>query len=184
MDALTALHSRVSVSRLTDPAPDQQQLDNIFKAAMRAPDHGLLRPWRFLTLHGPARERLAELFVQATLQDEPDIAPQKLDKLRSKPLRAPLIIVGICCPKDHPKVPVLEQQLAAGAAIENMLVAAHAQDVGAIWRTGPMATHKVVTRGLGLGGNERILGFIYMGSVDGPRRPLKEEDFNDYVQEW
>ena len=184
MDALTALHGRVSVSRLTDPAPDQQTLNNMYKAAMRAPDHGLLRPWRFLVVQGPARDRLAELFVQATLLDEPDTAPAKLDKLRGKPMRAPMIVVAICSPKDHPNVPVLEQQLATGAAIENLMIAAHAQDVGAIWRTGPMTTHGVVTRGLGLSAQESILGFIYMGSIDGPRRTLKEEDFSGYFQDW
>lgn len=184
MDALTALHSRVSVSRLTDPAPDQHALDNMFKAAMRAPDHGLLRPWRFLILQGSARARLGELFVQATLADEPDMPAAKLDKLRDKPLRAPMIVVGICSPRDHPKVPVFEQQLAATAAINNLIIAAHAQNIGAIWRTGPMATHDTVTRGLGLSAQENILGFIYLGTPDGPVRPLKEEDFNDYIQDW
>lgn len=184
MDALTALHNRVSVSRLTEPAPDQLALDNMFKAAMRAPDHGLLRPWRFLVLQGAARERLGELFAQAALADEPDLPPAKLDKLRSKPLRAPMIIVGICSPREHPKVPLLEQQLAAGAAIDNVLIAAHAQDIGAIWRTGPMAMHGTVTRGLGLSAQESILAFLYMGTPDGPRRPLKEEDFKPYVQDW
>lgn len=184
MDALTALHSRVSVSRLTEPAPDQATLDNMFRAAMRAPDHGLLRPWRFLILRGSALDRLGELFAQASLQDEPDLAPAKLDKLRSKPLRAPMIIVGVCSPRDHPKVPVFEQQLAAAAAIDNLLIAAHAQNIGAIWRTGPMASHDTVTRGLGLTSQESILGFIYLGTPDGPRRPLKQEDFIPYIQDW
>ncbi|OFE11597.1 nitroreductase [Pseudohongiella acticola] len=184
MDALTALHSRVSVSRLTDPAPDQQALDNMFRAAMRAPDHGLLRPWRFLVLRESGRERLAELFVQASLLDEPDLAPQKVDKIRSKPLRAPMIIVGICSPKDHPKVPVFEQQLAAGAAIDNLLIAAHAQHIGAMWRTGPMASHATVTHGLGLEKQESILGFVYLGTPDGPIRPLTQEDFTPYIQDW
>lgn len=184
MDAITALHSRVSSSRLTEPAPAGKILENIFKAAMRAPDHALLRPWRFLVISGDSRQRLGELFVQATLAQQPDTAPEKLDKVRSKPLRAPMIVVGICSPRDHPKVPVLEQSLATGAAIQNMLVAAHAQDVGAIWRTGPMASDKIVTRGLGLADEEQILGFIYLGSIDGPRRQLKEEDFSDYFQDW
>lgn len=184
MEALTALHNRVSVSRLTEPAPDQPALDNMFKAAMRAPDHGLLRPWRFLILQGDARERLGELFAQAALSDEPGLTPPQLDKLRGKPLRAPMIIVGICSPRNHPKVPLLEQQLAAGAAIDNLLIAAHAQDIGAIWRTGPMATHSMVTRGLGLSSHENILAFIYLGTPDGPRRPVKEEDFTPYVQDW
>lgn len=184
MDALTALHNRVSVSRLTDPAPDQPALDNMFKAAMRAPDHGLLRPWRFLILQGAARERLGDLFVRAAQTDEPGLAPAQLDKLRSKPLRAPMIIVGICSPRDHPKVPVFEQQLAAGAAINNLLIAAHAQDIGAIWRTGPMAAHDLVVRGLGLQAQENILAFIYLGTPEGPRRAPKEEDFTPYVQDW
>jgi nitroreductase len=184
MDALTALHNRVSVSRLTEPAPDQPALDNMFKAAMRAPDHGLLRPWRFLVLQGTARERLGELCAQAALQDEPELPPAQLNKLRSKPLRAPMIIVGICSPRDHPKVPLLEQQLAAGAAINNLLIAAHAQGIGAIWRTGPMATHDTVTHGLGLTAQESILAFLYLGTPDGPLRPLKEEDYNPYVQDW
>lgn len=184
MNVLTALHNRVSVSRLTEPAPAQSALDNMFKAAMRAPDHGLLRPWRFLVLRGSARDRLGDLFAQAALNDEPDLPPAKLDKLRSKPLRAPMIIVGICSPRDHPKVPVFEQQLAAGAAINNLLIAAYAQDIGAIWRTGPMATHATVCRGLGLSAQESVLAFIYLGTPDGPPRVLKEEDFHPFVQDW
>lgn len=184
MDALTALHTRVSVSRVTGPEPDQDTLDSIFKAALRAADHALLRPWRFLIIRGSSRNKLADLFAQATLADDPGCAEEALDSVRSKPLRAPLIIVGIVSPKNHPKVPLLEQQMSAAAALQNMLVAAHALGVGAIWRTGPMADHPVVKQGLGLDGHEEIAGFMYLGKADGPLRPLREESPTLYFQDW
>lgn len=184
MDAITALHTRVSVSRVTEPGPDEATLDNICRAALRAADHAMLRPWRFLRLQGDARERLGELFALAQRHDDPHVEPRILDDARSKALRAPLIVVGIVSPKDHPNVPVAEQHLSAGAAMQNMLVAAHAQNVGAIWRTGAMATHPVVTEGLGLTGDEQIIGFLYLGTISGPVRPLPDETLDDYFQDW
>ncbi|MBU2098515.1 MAG: nitroreductase family protein, partial [Gammaproteobacteria bacterium] len=108
----------------------------------------------------------------------------ELNSIRAKALRAPLILIGIASPKEHPKVPVAEQHLSAGGALQNILTAAHALDVGAIWRTGPMASHPVVHRGLGLTSHETIIGFIYMGTIDGPLRELREEPVDNYVQEW
>jgi len=183
-DAITALHSRVSVSRLTDPAPSDEVLHDICRAALRAADHALLRPWRFLLIRGDSRHDLAELFARATQTDKPDVSAAELDSQRGKPMRAPLIIVGIASPKDHPKVPVAEQHLSAGAALQNMLNAAHALDVGAIWRTGPMATHPVVREGLGLDPHETIIGFVYMGTIDGPRRIVRDEPLEPYFQDW
>lgn len=184
MDALTALHTRVSVSRMTDPAPDLATLDNIFKAALRAADHALLRPWRFLVIRGTSRNRLAEVFAQATLADSPECAAEVLSKVRFKPLRAPLIVVGIVSPRNHPKVPLLEQQMSAAAAMQNMLTAAHAQGIGAIWRTGSMAHHPLVKQELGLDGHEEIAGFLYMGHAYGPSRPFREESTTLYFQDW
>lgn len=184
MDALTALQSRVSVSRVCEPGPDQQTLEQIIKAGLRTADHGLLKPWRFLTITGESLNRLAELFAQASQADTPDISAAELNSMRSKALRAPLILVGISSPKEHPKVPVAEQQLSAGGALQNMLTAAHALNVGAIWRTGPMASHPLVLNGLGLQSHESIIGFIYMGTIDGPLRELRDEPVSNYVQEW
>ena len=90
MDALVALTQRVSVSRLVEPAPSAEQRELLFKAALRAPDHAQLRPWRFLSIEGDARQRLGELFVRA-LQESPETAPAALDKALAAPLRAPLL---------------------------------------------------------------------------------------------
>lgn len=184
MKALEAIHTRVSSPRLAHPAPSESALDHIFRAAFRAADHGLLRPWRFLTIQKESRDKLGELFVQAALSDQPDLGEKQLEKIRNKPLRAPLLVVTIASIQEHPKVPAFEQDLSAAAATQNMLIAAHAQDVGAMWRTGSMAYHPVVMQGLGLESNEKIIGFLYLGTHEGPKKPIREIDLADYVQDW
>lgn len=181
MKALDALHSRTSAPRLTDPSPDTEVLKNIYKAALRAADHALLRPWRFLTISGASRDKLGELFVQAR---QGELSEEEEQKLRRKTHRAPLIVVCISSYKQHPKVPQLEQDLSAGAATQNMLNAAHAQGVGAMWRTGSMAYNKTVMKGLGLGDNEKIIGFLYLGSINGNRKNVLMPAIEDHFQEW
>ena len=106
MNALDALHSRISVAFLTDPAPDEAALVNIYKSALRAADHGRLRPWRFLVVKGPARERLGDLFLEAALADDASLVAEKQDKISRKPLRAPMLLVTVSSIKQHPKVPL------------------------------------------------------------------------------
>lgn len=184
MDALQALHNRTSVPKLTDPAPSGECLQNICRAAFRAADHGVLRPWRFLLIEGESRLRLGELFVQASLIDEPEMDAAARERLRYKPLRAPLIIVTISCHQASPKVPELEQDLSAAAATQNMLLAAYAQGVGAFWRTGTMAYHPVVRNGLGLAENEKIISFLYLGRADGAPRRLSDPPVADFFHSW
>ena len=183
MDALEALHSRISSPRLKGDV-GSRALNNIFKAALRAPDHGLLKPWRFLVIKGEDRSHLGELFARAELSENPSITPQALSKTKAKPLRAPMIIVCIACITEHKSVPEIEQLLSCGAAIQNMMVAAHAQGVGAMWRTGAMAYNEIVNAGLRLKENERILGFLYLGQIDGRSRTLTPLDTEEYFAEW
>jgi len=184
MKAIEALHQRASMPRLSGPAPSQEALDNIFRAALRAADHGLLRPWRFLTIQGDSLQRLGDLFATVAEQDNPGMTEAERDKVRQKPLRAPLIIVVISSPREHPKVPVFEQDLSAAAAAQNMLVAAFAQGLGAMWRTGSMAYHQQVKQGLGLTADEKIIGFLYLGEAAAPGKRIMSEDPADFVQAW
>ncbi|MFN3164283.1 MAG: nitroreductase family protein [Pseudohongiellaceae bacterium] len=184
MNAIEALHQRASMPRLDGPAPGQEALDNIFRAALRAADHGLLRPWRFLTIQGESLHRLGNLFAAVAEHDNPAMSPTELDKVRQKPLRAPLIVVVISSPREHPKVPVFEQDLSAAAAAQNMLVAAFAQGLGAMWRTGSMAYHPQVKQGLGLQTDEKIIGFLYLGEAAAPGKKVMSEDPANFVQEW
>lgn len=180
MDALTALLTRQSVSQLGEPAPSPAQREAILKAGLRANDHGRLRPWRFLLIEGAARQRLGALFVEVKRQEQPDFPREEQEKLAAKALRAPLIITVIARPQPHDKVPEIEQLLSAGAAAQLMMVAAHAQGIGAVWRTGGMAYDKRVHAGLGLADNERIIGFLYMGTPKASK-PSAEQDLADFV---
>ena len=184
MDALEALQQRVSAARLVGEVPAPEVLDNLFKAALRAPDHGMLRPWRFLTISGDARLALGELFLKAQRADVPEMTEIQCQRAQAKPLRAPLIIVVVATLTEHPKVPELEQLLSAGAAAQNLLVAAHAMGLGAMWRTGAMAYHDVVRQGLGLQAHERLIGYLYIGEVQSKSRVLPNLAVADFVTAW
>lgn len=183
MDALDLLLNRVSVPRLGDPAPAADQLDLMFRAALRAPDHGQLRPWRFLTIAGEARQALGELFADAVRQRDPAAAEAQA-KARNMPLRAPLLVAIIARLQAHPKVPESEQLLAAGCAAHGLLLAAQALGFGGIWRSGELAFDPHVATGLGLAADERLLGFIYLGTPEGRLRSAPQLDPLDFVSPW
>lgn len=183
MDALEALTTRRSPAQLKDPAPDESALRAMLGAAVRAPDHGRLKPWRFIVLRGPARERFGQVLVDALKRRQPDIAPQLLERERQKPLRAPLIVVVAARTVDPHKIPVLEQQVAAAAAAQNILVAAHAMGYGTFWRTGEPAYDPHVKEALGLAADDTIIGFIYIGTP-GLMPPLAAPELDGVVSEW
>jgi nitroreductase len=189
MDAMTLLHSRNSAPRLRDPAPEGDVLESILKAGLRAPDHAWLAPWRFLTITGSGRQNLGELFVESKqverkIAGEPELTDLEIIKISSKTLRAPLIVVVIASLKEHPKVPSIEQQLSAGCAAHGILLAAHAWGYGGLWRTGDNAFNQVVMNGLGLQANESIIGFLYIGTIDGERKSIRDLSVADYSQPW
>lgn len=184
MDALDALLNRVSVPRLVDPAPDAAQRELLFRAALRAPDHGQLRPWRFLTVEGDARTRMGELFAEALRVADAEVADEALTKARGMPLRAPLLVVVIARTQAHPKVPELEQVIAAGCAAHGILLAAHAQGIGAVWRTGDMAYNAHVAKGLGLAAGEQIIAYLYLGTPERELRRAPELAVDDFVSAW
>lgn len=184
MDAIEALQKRVSVPRLGGDAPNAVTREQIFKAALRAPDHAQLKPWRFLQIEDDGRDHLGDLFARARKANEPDISAGDLVKTRAKPLRAPLLVVVIASPKEHAKVPEIEQILSAGAAAQNLLVASHALGVGAMWRTGSMAYDPIVHQGLGLASHEHIVGYLYLGEPQGNVRTAPELEPAEYFAKW
>ena len=184
MQALDALLNRVSVPRLLDPAPTAEQREVLFAAAMRAPDHGHLQPWRFLTVEGQAREQLGEILAQAALAQDAEAPQAVVDKARNGPLRAPLVVVVIAKLQDHVKYPKSEQLLAAGCAAHGILLAAYAQGIGAVWRTGDLSYSAHVAKGLGLKEGEEVIGFLYLGTPQNPPRTAPKEDVAAFVTAW
>lgn len=184
MDALTALTSRVSVGRLVAPAPEGEQREALFQAALRAPDHGALKPWHFLTVEGEALVALGELMAECALADNPGLAAEKVEKARKNPLRAPLMVIAVARISESPKVPPVEQVLAVGAAVQNLMLAAHAQGFAAMWRTGELTYCRRFMDRLGLAANEQIVGFVYIGTAEGEARPPRAMVSAEYVRAW
>jgi nitroreductase len=184
IDALLSRHS-VPALQLSAPGPSQQQIDTAIDAALRAPDHGGLKPWRFVLIRGAARARLSELFVSRLQQREPATPAGKLDKARRTPLAAPLVIaVGAHLRADH-KVPELEQLLSTGAGVMNLLNAFHAQGYGAIWLTGGNAYDLEIAAALGFQAQERCLGFVYVGSVAaGQNAAARRPERTAFMRDW
>ncbi len=184
MDAIAVLHNRRSEAALGDPAPEGRVLENIERAALTAADHATLTPWRFLRIRGEARRRLGELFVRAREATEGPLSSAEQERTRNRPLRAPLLIVVVARCRTNTKVPEVEQLISAGAAAQNMLNAAYAQGVGAIWRTGGFAYDQRVKDGLGLAADEHIVGFLYLGTVTAARPPRPERVPAAFFREW
>lgn len=184
MDALELLLKRVSVQRLKDPAPSAEQLDLMLRAAIRAPDHGQLNPWRFLTIKGAEREQLGQLFVEGLLSTTPGASEEQIARTRELPLRAPMLLVVIATITEHNKIPAHEQLLAAGCAAHGVLLAAHALGVGAVWRTGAVAENTVIEQGLGLQDNEKIVAYMYLGTPINSLRNPPYVDPAPLVRSW
>jgi len=162
MDALELRVNRRSASRLAEPAPAGEMLENILRAGMRAPDHGTLQPWRFFIVEGEGRERFSQLLTQAATEAGQD--EKGIDKARSAPFRAPLIIAVVAHCEAHPKVPRWEQLLSAGCAVMAMQMAAQAQGFNGIWRSGPLTDSPVVREALACREQDQIVGFLYLGT--------------------
>jgi len=183
MDTLTALTTRVSVARLTEPGPSDGQIRRLLQAAIRAPDHGMIRPWRFLVLQGEAREQLADIMEWRLLRRQPDADQCARDNIRNKALRAPTIIVAVAEIAEGHKIPAWEQVLAVGAAVQNIMVAAHAQGIGAMWRTGDLANDDTVKARLGFADKDQVVGFVYLGTPAGTVKAVPDENPETFLRQ-
>jgi nitroreductase len=184
MQAIDALLARRSARTLAEPAPDEAALGLIFASAVRAPDHGRLRPSRFVVVRGAARERLGELFAEHVQRLRPELSAEALQRERLKALRAPLIVVVAAQCNPAVKIPVIEQTLSAGAAAHAMMLAAFALGFNAMWRTGGPAYDELVKRALGFGPTDAIVGFLYLGTETEKPVPAESREWRDLVREW
>ncbi len=181
---INTLLSRASVKALGEPGPDDAQLRTIFEAAMRAPDHGKLRPWRFFVIRGEARSRLSELFVEGVKRREPEATEAQIEKERGKPLSAPVTIAVVAKTVAGHKVPEIEQLLSAGAAAMNILNAIHALGFAAKWVTGANCYDAEFRRQFGLEAADQLIGFIHTGTPAANTPPPERPDPAQFVVEW
>ena len=159
MDVIQAIQSRRSVSKVKPDALPREMIEGLLRAAVQAPNHHKVRPWRFVVLTGAGRERLGEAMAASQRNRQPDLPPEAFDKTRALPLRAPVVIaVGVDKPAES-RIIEIENVAAASAACQNILLAAHAQGLGAIWRTGEWARDPKVKEFLGFEPDQHIVGF-------------------------
>jgi nitroreductase len=184
MEAYEALITRVSPAEIGDPAPGDETLQKIIAAALRAPDHGRLHPWRFLAIRGEGRSRLGDVFAAAYQKREPNATPEVLERERQKPLRGPLLIVAVARIDESSRIPAVEQLLSAGAAAQNIMLASHALGFAAMWKTGDAAYDPAVKEALGLEASEAIAGLLYIGTPKVMPKPPAPVDPADYVRSW
>jgi nitroreductase len=182
--SIDSLLSRASVKSLAEPGPDDAQLRVILEAAVRAPDHGKLRPWRFYVVRGDARLQLSELFVAGVKRREPGASEAQIEKEREKPLRAPLTIVVVAKTIAGHKIPEIEQTLSAGAAAMNILNAVHTLGFAAKWVTGANCYDPVFRQDFGLDPADQLVGFIHVGTPTEKIAPPERPDPAEFVIEW
>jgi len=168
VDALEAIRARRSVGRLTEPAPSDSELEQLLDAAAAAPDHGELKPWKFVVLRGDEKDDFGVVLEEAYVARCRAIGAQptegQLKKERTKLGRAPLVVIACAINQHSEEIPWIEQILAVGSAVQNMLLAATAMGFGSMWRTGPPAYDHRVMRALDLTDDDAIVGFIYLGT--------------------
>lgn len=178
--ALTALLARRSVSpkRLTHPAPSREELNSIVGAALRAPDHCGLLPWRVIEFPVETRADLADLFAAEKLRRDPIASEEDVQRAREHATHAPAVLAFVVRPQRHPLVPIVEQWLSAGAALGSILSAAHLLGFGAIILSGERCQDKSLRAALGVAADEILAGFISIGTIaksPGPgARPPRE----------
>ena len=173
-DPLHLLDTRRSVPsrQLGEPGPDHATLLRMLASAVRVPDHGKLVPFRFIRLQGAARHALGDLLAARTLHLQPDAAAAVIEKDRARFAHAPLVVTVVARLTPGHKVPEQEQLLTAGSVCFALLQAAQALGFGAQWLTGWMAYDDAVAATLGLSADERIVGFIHIGTpkMEAPER--------------
>jgi nitroreductase len=186
MDALEAIHTRRSIGKHLPDVPPREVIEQLLAAAVQAPNHHETEPWRFFVVAGKARGEMGAVMEEALRQRMAGDDPKKVDGLavaeRAKPMRSPvLIVVGVkhdVAEVGGERIVPVEDFEAAAAAIENMVLAAHALGLAAQWRTGDGAFDPHVKAWFGLSPSDEIAGIVYVGyrdpDRDGPHRGPRE----------
>ena len=163
MDVFDAIHNRHSQGKVKQDAVSRELIEKLLSAAVQAPNHYKVRPWRFVVLTGNARNKLGDVFAASLLERKPDLSQEALDKTRGLSLRAPaLIAVGVDKPSEE-KVLEIENICATAAACQNILLAAQAEGLAVKWRTGEWARDQKVKEFLGFSAEQHIVAFLYIG---------------------
>ena len=183
-DALKNITQRNSHRKLVMPAPSDEEMQYVYQAALRAPDHAWIRPSSFIEIQGKGLERLSEAFISYAEENIDGLSKDQLKKYEEIPFRAPMIIVLINTPKEHPMVPEIEQIMSTATAGQNILLALNSMGYGAIWRTGTFAFNDKIGKYLDLEKGQQVVGYLYVGTPEGKPKRIPEMNVKDFVTKW
>lgn len=184
IDLLTARRSTPALA-LGEPVPSEADLARVFRTAMAAPDHGGLKPWRFLIIRGEARRKLGDIIVAAMKKKDPSLDAEALERDRAKPLRSPMIIaVTVAIDPDNKKIPAQEQIVSGACAAHSMLLAFQALGYGAVMLTGAPAYNADVKAALGLRPSDAVVAYVYVGTPKTETAARARPDYAPFVREW
>jgi nitroreductase len=170
---------------LTTPGPTPQELDTILTCATRVPDHKKLTPWRFIIFEGEARTRFGEILAKtATAEEKEPPSPVRLEAERGRLARAPTVVCVVSRIVPTPGAPEIEQLLSCGAAAFNLCLAANALGFGTCWITEWYSFSDTIGKVLGLAANERVAGFVYIGTDSAPQEDRERPALADIVTRW
>jgi nitroreductase len=184
-DFLQTLYGRRSVKFVQAPGPSPEELALILRAAMCAPDHGAVRPWRFKIIRGADIPALVDVIIQTGQDAGKPLPEHKLQNARAWLSRVPLLIALACAPDPNGRIREQESELSVGAAVMNMLNAAHALGYYGFWSTG-MGTHlDGMGEALGFDALDmRFMGYLSLGTPIDPLTEMQRPDYRDFVSEW
>jgi nitroreductase len=185
MDVFEAIKTRRSIGKVKDSPVPYDLIEKILEAGTYAPNHYRTEPWRFFILSGNSRNKLGTVLEDITRIDNADLESEELDrkgeKARNNPFRAPVIIAVGVEPSEKKNVMDKEEYAAVCCAVQNMLLAAHAMGLGAIWRTGAVTYHSKVKDFFGLTSKGEMVGFIYLGYPELTPKPVKKTGFENFT---
>jgi nitroreductase len=175
----------VKAAMLGEPGPTPDQLATILTVAARVPDHKKLEPWRFIVFEGEARAAFGRVLLEACAAEEKETpSAVRLETERTRLLRAPTVVAVISRMTPTPAAPEWEQVLSCGAACLNLCLAANALGFGTCWITEWYSYSPGVRAALKLAGNERVAGFVYIGTAK-ERQPDRERpDIASITSRW
>ena len=183
-EALNNILNRNSPRELSEPYPSEKEMELIYQAALRAPDHAWQRPSRFIQVTGKGLEKRSSIFVDFAKDNIENVTDETLQKYRDAPFRAPMIVILISEIKTHPKVPEIEQMFSTAAAAENILLALNALNYAGMWRTGVFALNEKISKYLELKENQKVIGYLYVGTASGKQKKIPEMDTSEFVTQW
>lgn len=174
----------LTAAQMSGPGPSSGEVDALLRLAARAPDHRRVHPFRFVVFEGEARTAFGEVLKSAYAANEPDAPDDALELERSRFERAPVVVAVISSVDPAHKTPEWEQVLTAGAVSQNLVIAAGAAGYAAQWLTEWYAYDGQVTSALGLSENERVVGFVYLGTATEAPKERARMDAAELTSRW